>query len=483
MTSQSTNVETQDQESSSRIPNRQVANSSNSVTLVGYTLADDTADNPAVWIIIVKKIHSDSDHTFVDLFAGCGGFSLGMISAGWSGVFAVEKSPDAFATLRHNLVDGHELSGNMRFDWPTGVLDIGPHDIREIANLPTLAELRGKVALVIGGPPCQGFSFLGKRSNKDPRNELFKEYLKVVDALKPTFVLMENVRGIDVPFRSRNETNSRPKSYAARIKAALVNHGYAVEQGIIRATDFGVPQYRPRYFTFGIRSELLNSADETARFFERLSDHRVAFLARKGLGATPITVSQAISDLRTSNGRLVDNSEPGVPSGFKRVDYQRPKTKYQELMHRDAEHRPMNGTMDSMRLANHRSKTVERFREIQLICEGGVQLSRTARLGITHPTRKSSLTLLSGEKPSHTITTLPDDLIHYSEPRIHTVREYARLQSFPDWFQFRGKYTTGGERRAVECPRYTQVGNAVPPLVAEAIGECLIEMLVEFSGE
>lgn len=453
------------------------------MTWVGYTLASDAADNLAVWVTIVKKTSTDAGRNFIDLFAGCGGFSLGMICAGWSGVFAVEKSPDAFATLRHNLVDGHELSGKMRFDWPTGVLDVGPHDIREIASLPTLAGLRQKVDLVIGGPPCQGFSFLGKRSNKDPRNELFKEYLKVVDKLKPKFVLMENVRGIDVPFPPKNGTSSRPKSYAARIKAALGQHGYVVEQGIIRATDFGVPQYRPRYFTFGIRAELLTPTLESARFFERLSAHRATFLSERDLGATPITVSQAISDLRTAHDRLIDNSEPGVPSGFKRVAYQRPRTKYQELMHRDAEDRPMNGAMDSMRLANHRCKTVERFREIQQNCEAGVQLSRKARLCFTHPTRKSSLTLLSGEKPSHTITTLPDDLIHYSEPRIHTVREYARLQSFPDWFQFRGKYTTGGARRAFECPRYSQVGNAVPPLVAEAIGECLIEMLNEFSSK
>ena len=73
------------------------------------------------------------------------------------------------------------------------------------------------------------------------------------------------------------------------------------------------------------------------------------------------------------------------------------------------------------------------------------------------------------------MTTLPDDMIHYAEPRILTVREMARLQSFPDWFQFKGKYTTGGDRRTKECPRYTQVGNAVPPLLAEAIGRALLD--------
>jgi site-specific DNA-cytosine methylase len=81
--------------------------------------------------------------------------------------------------------------------------------------------------------------------------------------------------------------------------------------------------------------------------------------------------------------------------------------------------------------------------------------------------------LLRAFKDSHTLTTLPDDLLHYSEPRILSVRECARLQSFPDWYAFRGKYTTGGHLRVKQCPRYTQVGNAVPPFVAESLGRLI----------
>jgi len=84
--------------------------------------------------------------------------------------------------------------------------------------------------------------------------------------------------------------------------------------------------------------------------------------------------------------------------------------------------------------------------------------------------------------PAPTLTTLPDDVLHYSEPRILTVREYARLQSFPDWFQFKGKYTTGGDRRKKDCPRYTQVGNAVPPLLAEGVAHALMTILNEVSS-
>jgi DNA (cytosine-5)-methyltransferase 1 len=115
-----------------------------------------------------------------------------------------------------------------------------------------------------------------------------------------------------------------------------------------------------------------------------------------------------------------------------------------------------------------------RFTDILATCKRGVHLSGDdrERLGI----RKRCTLPLDPTKPSHTLTTLPDDIIHYSEPRILNVREYARLQSFPDWFEFKGKYTTGGVRRVRECPRYTQVGNAVPPLLAECIGSLLMQV-------
>jgi DNA (cytosine-5)-methyltransferase 1 len=90
---------------------------------------------------------------------------------------------------------------------------------------------------------------------------------------------------------------------------------------------------------------------------------------------------------------------------------------------------------------------------------------------------------MSPDLPSPTVTTLPDDIIHYAEPRILTVREHARLQSFPDWFGFEGPYTSGGARRKIACPRYTQVGNAVPPLLAEAIAEMLAGLFVPLPPE
>jgi DNA (cytosine-5)-methyltransferase 1 len=156
------------------------------------------------------------------------------------------------------------------------------------------------------------------------------------------------------------------------------------------------------------------------------------------------------------------------------LDYSEPLTSYQRLMHDGV----AAGTpMDSMRLARHTPAVRERFRHILDTYPRGTSLNEAARaeLGLS----KHRICAMKPTDPAPTLTTLPDDLLHYSEPRILTVREMARLQSFPDWFHFRGKYTTGGERRKRDCPRYTQVGNAVPPLMARAIGMGVVAILAE----
>ncbi|MDC0664367.1 DNA cytosine methyltransferase [Marinobacter sp. SS21] len=127
---------------------------------------------------------------------------------------------------------------------------------------------------------------------------------------------------------------------------------------------------------------------------------------------------------------------------------------------------------NSLRLPRHRPQVTERFERILRECPKGKCLTQEQRdrYGI----KKHSITPLCPDRPSATMTTLPDDYLHYCEPRILTVREMARIQSFPDWFEFLGQYTTGGSFRTKSCPRYTQVGNAVPPLLGEALGELVI---------
>src|SRR6187549_376979 len=118
---------------------------------------------------------------YIDLFAGCGGLSLGLYNAGWKGMFAIEKSPDAFATLSYNLIDKKN-----HFDWP-GWLPKTNHDIKVVLKKfkEQLLKLRGKVDMVTGGPPCQGFSTAGKRDEEDKRNKLINDYIKFIELVKP----------------------------------------------------------------------------------------------------------------------------------------------------------------------------------------------------------------------------------------------------------------------------------------------------------
>jgi DNA (cytosine-5)-methyltransferase 1 len=136
----------------------------------------------------------------------------------------------------------------------------------------------------------------------------------------------------------------------------------------------------------------------------------------------------------------------------------------------------MNGAIaDSHRFANHLPSTVEKFAWFQANCSKGKRIPIAERG--QYANKKHAVQILHPNSVGPTVTTLPDDYLHYSEPRILTVREMARLQTFPDWYSFKGKYTTGGESRSKECPRYTQVGNAVPPLLAEALGLALLQLL------
>jgi DNA (cytosine-5)-methyltransferase 1 len=156
---------------------------------------------------------------------------------------------------------------------------------------------------------------------------------------------------------------------------------------------------------------------------------------------------------------------------FKSGKYSKPKSKYQKFMRGQVRRK----SADSHSFANHRAEIITRFEKIHKNHTPNKNLSKKLRkdLGI----RKHTIILLASNSPAPTMTTLPDDYIHYKESRILTVREIARIQSFPDWFEFRGKYTTGGPERIKDVPRYTQVGNAIPPLFGELSGITLKNLL------
>jgi DNA (cytosine-5)-methyltransferase 1 len=353
------------------------------------------------------------------------------------------------------------------FDWPKWL----PKEAMPIEKLlsqhaDNLQNLRGQVDLLAGGPPCQGFSTFGRRRVHDPRNKVFRQYLKLVETVQPTMVLMENVRGITYRFNpgEGDHNGKEPIIYADIIKEAL--HGeYFVWTHVLHAKDYGVPQIRPRFILIGLRKDISKGKSDP---FDDLRAIRQEFLIAKGLDHGGTTTRQALSDLCKDGNRLEEC--PGMPR-FKQGAYGRQVSNYQLLMHGD-----LNGALaDSHRFANHLPSTVEKFEWLQNNCRKGKKLSQEERG--KYANKKHTVYILDPEEPAHTVTTLPDDIIHYSEPRILSVREMARLQSFPDWFEFKGKYTTGGDRRTKECPRYTQVGNAVPPLLAEALGLALLRFL------
>ncbi|MEE5172054.1 DNA cytosine methyltransferase [Pseudomonas alliivorans] len=396
---------------------------------------------------------------FIDVFAGCGGLSLGLMNAGLVGIAAIEKNPMAFETLRHNLIDGK----NSKFEWPDWLPKIPMSCEDFLINYSNkLDELKGKVDVLVGGPPCQGFSVAGKRNPDDPRNKMAAKYLELVRKLSPKYLVIENVSGFNMPFKSVLEGEiSVSIAYSDYICSELSLLGYNVSRGKVNCADFGVPQNRLRYL-------IICSKDKDTNLFESLLAHRERFMGSKGLSAQrPVSAHEAIADLETQGRDFIRNDESGR-GVFKEAVYTELDiySSFQSLMRIGTSSPP-----NSRRLPNHKPETILHFLRVKMASEPGRSLSKAARekLGI----RKYAITVLSKDLPAPTVTTLPDDIIHYSELRILTVRETARLQSFPDWFEFVGKYTTGGKLRKLDCPRYTQVGNAVPPMLSEAIGNVI----------
>ena len=417
--------------------------------------------------------------TFIDVFAGCGGLTLGLLRAGWHGTFAIEKDAFAFATLEANFLQGNS---RYRFEWPEWLAK-EPCDIRALLETHPneLRNLRGSIDLLAGGPPCQGFSSAGRRKAHDPRNQLFRDYVALVELVQPRLILLENVAGITYAFgegRARGKKTGSPDSdqsetYAEAITRTLTDN-YHVVTSVVRCSEFGIPQSRPRFILVGYSRGYFEEAC-VPRPFEQIEACRAAFLAAKGLKCRT-TAKQALSDLEIRRNGLIDAD--GAPR-FKSIGYKRPLSAYQKAI-RDG----YSGIPSDTRLARHQPSTARRFARIIAAMKErnrlGIQLNAKQRreFGVA----KSTLRVLNPDAPAPTITSLPDDLLHYAEARTLTVRENARLQTFPDWFVFKGKYTTGGDLRTREVPRFTQVANAVPPLLAELFGTVLSGAVASCKG-
>ena len=393
---------------------------------------------------------------YIDIFSGCGGLAYGLQQSGWEALFAIEKSQDAFSTLENNVLY------KVKKTWPTW-LEYASNDINDICKTykKELRKYRGKVMLVAGGPPCQGFSSAGQRKESDVRNKLVDSYLEFVDLVKPKMIFFENVRGFTMPFTiSENEQ----KCYSDYIVDQLKKRKYHVDFKIINFSDFGVPQSRNRFILFASKK------GKPLDFFQFLYDGRETFLKQRDLEQY-VSVQDAISDLMLKNGKGVCPDSKGFFAG----KYGIVSSKYQRYMRKNT----VYDMPDSHRFATHRKETEKRFKK--MISEEECNKNLSKILLEKYGVKKNCISILDKNLASPTITTHPDDHIHYKEPRILTVREYARLQSFPDNFEFKGKYTTGGKRRKIEVPRYTQVGNAIPPLFAEQVGIALKKYMQKYA--
>jgi len=338
----------------------------------------------------------------IELFAGCGGMSLGLKNAGFDIVYANEINADAVKTYKKNFPDVFIQEG----------------DIRKINPVSVKKQIGKKVDLIAAGTPCQGFSMAGPRNPNDPRNRLFLQLLKFVKTFRPKLFVMENVSGI---------LTTDDGKVIERIKKSFSGIGYSVQYKILSASEFGVPQDRKRIFIIGTHKKI--SAEKL-------------FPASK---RKKVSVKDAISDLEF----LGINEKAGSYKS-------KPKSSFQSQMRKNSK------VIFNHESCNHKIEIQKRFARIPPGKNGRTVLKNSG-------TKKRDYFKLHPKKVSRTITTIPEDFIHYKQNRIPTVREMARLQSFPDDFEFLGSKMTGGKRRKTSCPQYTQVANAVPPLMAEAI--------------
>ena len=345
-------------------------------------------------------------YNVIDLFCGCGGFSLGFNQADFNVKLGIDVWEDATVTYKHNFPKATALNKDIR--------EVTGSSISNLIKLPI-----GNIDIVVGGPPCQGFSVSGKRIKEDPRNELYKSFVRIVDNIKPKVFVMENVPGII-------------KLFGGKILEDVIEDfsvlGYTVKCRILSADEYGVPQQRKRVFFVGINNDKVK---KTSEFVFPPATTRV----------TPLSCEDAISDL---------DFLPGDYAFGEDIDYKLPAaTDYQKKMR-----------CNSKRLLNH-SITQHKARTKEIIAmvpDGGNYKSLPPDLWHT---RKVNIawTRMNSKKPCFTIDTGHNHHFHYRANRVPTVRESARIQSFPDTFEFIG----------IKTSQLKQVGNAVPPLVAEAI--------------
>lgn len=435
----------------------------------------------------------------IDLFCGAGGMSEGLIQAGFHILFSSDISADVQRTYmnRHEQLGLHQ-GVNTHFQ-RADIRELNGEMIHEaIQNLEIFRDQDiPEIDAIFGGPPCQGFSRAGRRNPNDPRNMLFREYLRVISEIRPKYVVLENVTGFtDTRFYGFVGVTGHQYKDGELVPDILRKEfrliGYqTLEPRILNAAHYGVPQRRNRIIVMAYRNDMAAPEYPEATHSDE----------------TALTITDAISDLiRDENVRNQVRSE--------NVEYQ-VSSRAGRTPDINGNTINSNGVIHNNEVSTHQQIISERF---SLFREGedgaglknrvmseGIDIEHfpaliahcVEKIGIDEQavirlfrrgnvsrenadillTKKNIRTRLDRNRPSATVMTIADDYISPFEPRTFTVRELARMQSFDDSFEFLGKRTTGGLRRRVEVPQYSQVGNAVPPLLARAIATEIMRAL------
>lgn len=342
----------------------------------------------------------------IDLFCGCGGLSYGFEMAGFEVSLAIDMWNDAIKTYNHNhknkvarCEDIHNLTKEFLDEFTK----------------------ENKITGIVGGPPCQGFSTVGKRDVNDPRNHLYTEYCRIVETIKPDFFVLENVKGL---------LTLSGGAFRDDIHLRFESLGYTVTHKLLNAADFGIPQNRQRVFFIGMKDKK----------FIFPKEHE-----------TILTCSDALSD-------MPDINEENGMSDFMQYTKE-PCNEYQRYLR--------NGSVgiknNQITIHSEQTKSI-----IGMIKDGGKIKDLPPEYWDIRKYNKA-FERMSSIRPSNTVDTGHRNYFHYSENRIPTARENARLQSFPDSFEFLG--TKGSQ--------YKQIGNAVPPLLAKAIAVEIMKQLGE----
>ena len=406
---------------------------------------------------------ADNGLTFIDLFAGSGGMSLGLELAGFRPIFVSELNRDAMETY---LVNRRHRYPNLDTDKAFDIFDVTQRDGELSALVHHMQAERGvhDVDLIVGGPPCQGYSRIGHRRTftgipraEVPSNHLYRDMACFITAFRPKLFLFENVQGL---LSGRWTPLGEKGEIWADVRRTFEGiDGYDVRSQVVQAGQFGVPQRRPRVLLVGVRRDV----------------GWRPMLGAPAEGLLPIPGVEAPDPVDV----LCDLVDPDSDHRSATPTYPRDASNdVQEWFRRDpatGRVAPSGAWLSEHSYTRHSARVTEKFRYMLLHDSKIRPEDRTKKFG-----QRVIPRTWGPSGPSITMTSLPDDYVHFSQPRILTVREWARFQTFPDWYQFTGKRTTGGRRRAGnpelgdwsrELPKYTQIGNAVPVWLAKAVGE------------